>query len=470
MLFVSLPNPDDLTSLPDGVDGIEWRLDLSRNLSLERIASYLKKSPLPVMLTLRKESQGGKYRGNEEERETLLRKLLELQPAYFDLEVDNRPEFLKTVQSTFPKTRLVLSWHDFYGVPEDLERLYQHMSATPAHAYKIAVTPKTAAQTLRALELAKTHPDLSVICMGEVGAFGRALGPVAGNVIDYACLNAESKTAPGQLTVEEFTAIYRYHRLNRETSLYGLIGDPVSHSVGHLHHNGMFEKDGVDAVYVKMKVKEEELADFLKAAQKFGFRGISVTMPLKEKVLPFLTAITPDAAAIGAVNTLALDGRFISGSNTDATGALDAIETVVAVDGKVVVILGAGGAAKAIAHEAIARGADVTLLNRTVDKAKALAERLGCRWGGLSDVPAHYAIMINCIPQVMPIDPSLISKTAVMMDITYMPKETLFLKEGMKAGCKIIFGEEMFVRQAAGQRSIWRLTPHRSEMLQESAR
>lgn len=459
MLFVSLSDPDIIDQFPEGIDGIEWRLDLTSDRSPGRIATFLEKTSLPVMLTLRNKDQGGQFSESEEERLSLIVKFLELKPHYIDLEYTTNAEFIARIQENYPDTQVILSYHDFHGVPDNLEDVYQTLAKMPAFSYKIAIHPTTTAHALQALAVSRRHPNLSVICMGETGSFARVLGAVAGNVIDYACLYEEAKTAPGQLTIDELTNIYRYHSLNSDTALYGLIGNPVSQSIGHTHHNHIFEKHHLNAVYVKMKVSDGELDDFFPAALDFGFKGLSVTMPLKEKVLPFLNDISHKAKEIGAVNTLSLCGDVISGGNTDATGALDAIESYLPVKSKSLVILGAGGAAKAIAYEALERGARVTLLNRTEEKARTLAENFGCSHGLLSDVPAEYDVMVNCIPEVMPIDPAKINKSAVLMDITYYPKATPFLREGIAAGCKIIYGEEMYIRQAAGQRSIWQLTP-----------
>lgn len=268
MLFVSTPQP--LSFLPAYADGVELRLDLFASPQLASLP------PFPVMLTVRKAACR-----SEEQREALIEQLLKLEPPFFDLEYDMREDFLSRVLKSYPKTQFVLSYHNFQETPADLESIYQAMSRYSAYTYKIAVFCRSTNDALRTLLFAKKYPSVSAICMGEKGSFARVLGPVIGNRINYAALDAP--IAPGQLCLDELISIYRYPKLKSDTALYGLIGDPVEQSQGHLYHNNALK----DAVYVKMCVKPEELSEFFPLAKAIGFRGLSVTMPLKEKVLPF---------------------------------------------------------------------------------------------------------------------------------------------------------------------------------------
>ncbi len=453
MLFLSIARPGSMQHNLKKLVAIELRLDLFP-LNQESVKSLLQESSCPVMLTLRKASQGGKFSGTETEREALILQFLALEPPFFDLEYDMRPQFLNDVIKKYPKTQFVLSYHNFHETPNDLEGIYRAMQEYTAYSYKIAVMAQSANDALRALLFVKDHPRTSVICMGEKGAFARVLGPVAGNLIDYGSLDS-SKTAPGQLPVQEMVDIYRYPLLNRQTSIYGLIGDPVEKSFGHLYHNGVFRDRELNAVYVKMSVKPEELAEFIPLARAIGIRGLSVTIPLKEKILPFLDAIEPCAQQSGAVNTLLFKKGKIIGTNTDGPGALDAVEKKRSVQGCKVVVIGAGGAGRSIAFEAKARGADVLILNRTVARAKEVAADLGCKAGGLDEVPGDYDILINCAPDPMPIAAALIRPETLVMDVVYFPKETELLKAAFLKKCQIVYGEEMFLNQAARQTAFW---------------
>jgi 3-dehydroquinate dehydratase/shikimate dehydrogenase len=273
-------------------------------------------------------------------------------------------------------------------------------------------------------------------------------------LVNYASGDVE-KTGPGQLSVTELMDIYHYPQLNPKTSIYGLIGDPIEKSVGHIYHNAVFARRNVKAVYVKMTVKPDELSEFISLAKELGMRGLSVTIPLKEKILPFVDMLDDCAKKIGAVNTLLFQDGKILGTNTDGIGALDAIEKRVVVQGKKMVLLGAGGAARAIAYEAIVRGAHVLILNRTVQRAKETALALHCRGGGLDALPDDYDILVNCSPDPMPIDAARIRPKTIVMDVVYSPHLTPFLQAAADRGCQIVQGEEMFLNQAVGQTAFW---------------
>jgi 3-dehydroquinate dehydratase/shikimate dehydrogenase len=355
----------------------------------------------------------------------------------------------------YPQTKFILSYHNFQETPTDLEALYHVMKNSTAYGYKIAAMVHSTNDALKMLLFAKSHNNLSVICMGEKGKFARVLGPVVGNQIDYASLIAKEQTASGQLTVSELMEFYHYSSLNEKTAIYGLIGDPIDKSLGYVYHNRVFRERDVNAVYVKMCVKPEELAEFIPLAARLGIKGLSVTMPLKEKIFSFLDEIQPAMKQIGAVNTLLFKDGKIKGANYDGEGALDALEKKSVVRGKKVVLLGAGGAARAIAFEAKRRGAAVVILNRTVQRAKELAAELSCDAGAIDELPDAYDILINCTPNLMPIDPQLIKAKIVVMDVINSPSETAFLTAASLKECELVYGKEMFLNQAAKQTAFW---------------
>jgi 3-dehydroquinate dehydratase / shikimate dehydrogenase len=436
MLFCSLiRQPDEWAEDPD--HGVELRLDLFPHLDFDFIRQFIQNSSSPVMLTMRGLPQ-----------EEQIEKLLALEPPFFDLESDMRPEFLKRVMSAYPKTKFILSSHDRFDLPSfDID--------PEPFSYKIANTAQSTNEALKLLQFGKKHPNVSMICMGKQAEFARVLGKVMGNRVNYSCLNDEERAAPGQLTLAEMVDIYRYDTLNEQTAIYGLIGDPVEQSPGHLHHNAVFKNRCLNAVYVKMLVRPEELSEFIPLAKEIGIRGLSVTMPLKERIIPFIDEIDPSCQKIGAINTLRFEEGRIFGTNTDGHGALDAIEGEMAVYGKKVVLLGAGGAARAIAFEAKERGAEVLILNRTLQRAKELAKEFGCEAARLEDLPICYDVLINCSPEPLPIDPEKMCPETVAMDVVYSPKETLFLQEAAKRRCQIVYGQEMFLNQAKRQTAFW---------------
>lgn len=301
--------------------------------------------------------------------------------------------------------------------------------------------------------------------------------------MSYASLNDEQATAPGQLSASLLLERFRFRSLSPQTALYGLIGEPIEHSIGDITHNQRFKELGYDALYVKMQVKPKELGPFLHYAKQLPFRGLSVTMPLKEEIMPYLDEIDPVAKQIGAVNTLVMrDGqsgdvypsesmseqrqnirqvnRQIIGYNTDGKGALDALEKHRRVKGMRMIILGSGGAAKAIIYEAQSRGALVIVLSRDAKKANEVAQRFHCQEGlGLDKMTSlakeGYDVLINCTPIDMPIEENAILSQALIMDIRTRPKITPFLQCALNKGCSVVYGEEMFLEQAKGQYQLW---------------
>ncbi len=465
MLCVVIKGPtiadiqQQLTKAVAITDLVELRLDGFTEISLTALKQLRTTFKIPMIFTLRSRQQGGNYANSEEMRLTELRRLAALLPEYLDIEDHVSAAFIAQIAAEFPSIKLILSHHDFTGTPPALDHLYQAMQQIPAHYYKIAVTAHNSVEALRLLCWAKNRHHLIPISMGPHGQISRILGPVVGSPITYASLENSMQTAPGQLSAKLLIERYQIRMSNHHTAIFGLIGDPVDPSISDETHNHVFSTYSHNAVYVKIEVKPAELAAFLPLAQQLPFKGLSVTMPLKEYIIPHLDEITSPAQAMGAVNTLVFGNGKITGSNTDGKGALNAIETHGAVKGKRLVIIGAGGAAKAIAFEAQHRGAFVIIVNRHIEKAQHIAARYNGRAYGLEHMEAcaeaGYDIIINCTPLDQPIASKYILPKAIAMDIKTKPLLTPFLKEAQGKGCTIIHGYQMFVEQAVGQYHLW---------------
>lgn len=427
-------------------DLVELRLDSFTSLDLSALSLLRSRFTIPMIFTIRKTSDD-------------LFSLLALKPEYLDLEAPISTQLSGEILSQYPATKLILSYHHFTETPENLDQVYKGMQTTPAYFYKMAVTAHHSLDMLKFICWAKSVPQLIAVSMGEKGQISRIIGPLMGCPITYAALDENQPSAPGQLSGETLINKYRHATLSPHTALYGLIGDPIHLSISDETHNAFFNDCSLDAVYVKMQVKPSELYEFLQGAKKLPFCGMSVTMPFKEQILDFLDEIDPEAKKIGAVNTLLFKDHRIIGFNTDGIGALNAIEKKCRVKDKQIIIIGAGGAAKAIAYEAIQRGGRVTILNRDKEKAIRLAHHFNCTGKGLDEMRAHvktgYDILINCTPLPHPIASDGFIPGTIVMDITTKPKETLFLKEAVKRGCYVIYGYEMFIEQAIGQFKLW---------------
>jgi 3-dehydroquinate dehydratase/shikimate dehydrogenase len=441
-------------------DLVELRLDGFTDLNEAALKALKATYKIPVIFTLRDVSQGGHYQGTEAQRLAEIRRLAALEPDYLDLEHHVMCDFVEEISRCHPKIKLILSYHDMTKTPEDLDRIYEALSQKSAYLYKIAVTAQQSIDTLRLLNWAKTVKQRMIaISLGTAGQPSRVMGSIFGCPFTYATLDDMQQTAPGQFNIKTLTERYRYSSLNDKTAIYGLIGDPVDQSVSDVAHNHVMGAYGLGAVYVKMPVKAAELGDFLQQAKQLPMQGLSVTMPLKEAILPYLDKIDPQAREIGAVNTLLFKKGEITGFNTDGIGALNALEKVCVVKGKRIILIGAGGAAKSIAYEACRRGGVVTVLNRDAEKAHQLARRLQCEGGQLDDMKTiakqGYDVLINCTPLPMPIKAADILPQTVVMDIKTKPNEIPFLQCAERRRCQIIYGYRMFVEQAVGQYQIW---------------
>lgn len=462
MLFGVVTSPSFASKDLEQAGGIEFRFDLFPPFSLEELKSLLNPLPLKKLFSLRPVRQGGMFKETEEARWERLHQLCLLNPDYVDLEYDVPLSVWKKFSKTFPNIQWVCSYHDFSkrGL-YDFSQIFDSMRNPYASIYKIAVTPLSAVQALELFDFIKTHQTkktrLIGISMGEKGQFARPLGPIAEHLIDYALVT--HATAPGQYTLDAMALRYRYAELNHHTAIYGLIGDPVVQSQGDRWHNERFGEQRRNAVYVKIPLPLAELNAFMHAARRVPFKGLSVTMPLKEAVVPYLDRLAPSAAAIQAVNTVVIEEGVWVGHNTDGTGALNAFESVLSVQNRRILIVGAGGTARAIAYTATKRGALVTVLNRSLEKALVLSRQFQCRGGDFSFFPTlvreGYDGIINTTPVGECILPEWILPNKVAMDVVYTPKETPFLQKAAAKGCRLVYGEAMFIAQALEQQRLW---------------
>lgn len=249
--------------------------------------------------------------------------------------------------------------------------------------------------------------------------------------------------------------------IDGRTEIYGIMGFPVAHSLSPALHNRAFTELNLNKVYVPFVVTEVEAA--LTGFKALGVRGVSVTIPHKQTVIPFLDTLDPVAAAIGAVNTLVVDANHIHGLNTDWLGATRALAQVMELPGRRVLLLGAGGSARAIGFGLKERGAEVVLASRTPERGRQLAKDLACEWHDLRDVAAIRAeALVNATSVGMapgieqsPVQGLELSAFRVVMDIVYSPLETRLLREAAEAGCLVVNGLEMLLFQGAAQFEIW---------------
>ncbi|MCB1213784.1 MAG: type I 3-dehydroquinate dehydratase [Chlamydiia bacterium] len=459
---------EQIDAVASRVSAIELRLDALHNLALDELRQLRTRTPLPLILTFRRPSDGGMATGlSEDERLKQLSNALNLDPDFVDIEWDVSHSYLNDLKKNFPRTSLILSHHDCRSTPaiEAIERLENTMRNYPAALYKLAFFANGATDALRLMKWGRERgrTDLILVSMGAAGQWMRPAAPIAYSALCYALPilneNSEISAATGILSVDALTDLYRVSRVHRETPLYGLIGEDVSKSCGHITHNGYYAEQRCDALYVKIPVKPCELESSLQLIKQLPFRGLSVTTPFKASILPLIDAITPDAEAMGAVNTLTINGGKIFGSNTDGPGALNAIEHSIGRDvaGLRLVIVGAGGTGHAITWEAIKRGASVAVLNRTPERAEALGGKLGIFGGGLDHLPRlareGYDGIIHATSSDLSFEPETLLPTAFALEVRNRP--TPFTHSATARGCLVIEGMEMFREQALLQHQLW---------------
>ena len=359
-----------------------------------------------------------------------------------------------------------MSYHNHERTPADLGAIARQLEATDADVVKMATLAPSLLDNLAAVRVlrAARKPTIA-LTMGEHGHVCRVLGPKYGAFLVFASLGAGREAAPGQVPVREMHELYRFRQTGPATRVYAVVANPVAHSMSPAIHNAAFAERGIDAVYLPLRV--DDVGELIPAYRELPADGYSVTIPHKEAVIGLLDVVQPLARRIGAVNTIvARDGR-LAGSNTDWSAAVAAIDSGLAdgesLEGRRVLMLGAGGAARAMAFGLVERGARLTLANRTHERAVRLAAAVGCQVVPLADAGSvPHDVLVNGTslgmhPRVdgTPLDARLLRPGTLVFDTVYNPLETRLLREAAAAGCRTVGGLAMFVNQAVEQFELW---------------
>lgn len=444
-------------------DIVELRLDCVEDSAFE-VETFINRLSRPLILTFRPAEQGGYRTLGRPEREAFWKRDWSLSGnSLFDIEADLVVE--SWFDSSFDWSRVIVSHHDFSGMPDDLEEIYERLAATPARIVKIAVRANDITDCIRIfhlLERAQNEKrELIAIAMGNAGVATRILGPSRGAYLTYGSLEDESATAPGQVNARQLRSVYRIDEIDEDTMICGLVGLPVMHSVSPHMHNAAFAAAGVNGVYLPLEVRD--VHSFVKRMVHprtreldWKVRGLSVTAPHKSSVIELLDWVDPDAQEIGAVNTIVVEGHGLHGYNTDVHGLIEPLrERVGSLSGLSVAVIGAGGAARAAVWALREEGATVTLFARDPIKARPVSEVFAVRCELLSAASfAGYDVVINATPQV-PARAEQLAGAGLVYDLIYNPIETGFLNEARQAGCDTLGGLQMLVAQARLQFELW---------------
>ncbi len=438
---------------------LDWlKNDKERHAFLNWLKSHHPKNA-QIIATCRRMVGGGEFTGDAGAELFWLLKAKEAGCAWCDLEVETLRELPgKSVQGYAVPERVLLSMHDFRRTPKFPPRLTVP-TLGGARAVKAAAMARSLQDSARTLRLARTSRDVVAVAMGEIGLPARVLALREGSALAYAPV--ASATAPGQIPLSDLKHLYRAHELTRATRVYGVIGNPIAHSLSPLLHNTGYIAAHSDAVYLPFLV--EDLKDFLKILPDFGVRGFSVTIPHKEKIFAYLDDVEPLAAKIGAVNTVTVGkNNSLYGSNTDYLGVLRALEKKIRLRGSRVAIYGAGGSARAAAFALNQAGAHVFLCARRPEAARALAKAAGGDAIPRSTLRTQtFDALLNATPigmhpheKVSPLAPGELN-CSLVMDLIYRPMRTKLLKLAASRGIACVSGLEMFLAQGVAQWEHW---------------
>jgi 3-dehydroquinate dehydratase/shikimate dehydrogenase len=453
-------------------DLIEVRLDYLTDFdftSLDPLRALVEAGSLPAIITCRAASEGGRQNVDDDVRLRLLAAATKC-AEYCDVEAAHYEQLLRFSPDTL---RLIVSHHDFSRTPVDLNAIYDRITSLPAAVHKIVTRAGSATDSLaifKLLERARAEErKLIALAMGEAGLITRVLGPAFGSFLTYGSLGTGKESAPGQPSCDELVNLYRVHRISRATSITGIIGAPVAHSASPAMHNRAFAELGLDFVYLPFEVTDlaRFFGQFVRKATReiaWNLAGLSVTIPHKRDVVPLLDQLNETARSIGAVNTVAATDDLLVGYNTDIQGATEPLARVTKLEGETCAVIGAGGAARAVIHGLVERGAQVEVFARSPERASELSDTFGVTVSTIELLASSDArIVINTTPIGMrghsegssPVPATALTGRALAYDLVYNPLDTRFLMDARAAGCRTIDGLEMLVAQAALQFELW---------------
>ncbi len=478
-------NQEYLRRYRNCIDLVELRLDLLSDSELDRLRGNPGRlgemlTGVQRLVTCRRLADGGAWSGDERERCRVLGDVLDGPPDWIDLEDDLSDEL--EIAARERGVGIVRSIHCLDSPPADVPGILDRLSRGGALA-KLAVAVSGTDDVRRLVEsVAQRAPGTHIVLgMGEYGLMTRLLARRIGSAWTYTSAHGAVQAAPGQVDPRTLVERYGFRRIGPDTALFGVVGDPIAHSRSPEYHNARFQRDNLDAVYLPFRV--DDLRPFMSIAHTLPLHGMSVTVPHKSAAAKLADHTDDAVRETGACNTLIREHDSYLGTNTDVPGFLQPLTPYLdAVDGATIV--GAGGAARAIAYALVTRGMDVLIVNRTVSRAEALAsdmnraaERIASTQAGVrpgraragaipnsrSDIAGFGSLIVQTTSCGMepndecdPIPEYRFDGSEVVYDIVYTPATTTLLERAERAGCRVISGALMFEQQAAVQYDLFR--------------
>jgi 3-dehydroquinate dehydratase / shikimate dehydrogenase len=451
---------------------LEFRLDYLDKplLALPSFKQFfLDNTAATAIATCRRAALGGKFAGSVAAEAEVLAHAAAAGFHLADLELESAEALKKSGVQKLRDTgiALILSHHDF-AATKDLDGIYARIAPFNPEFVKIVSTAKALVDNvtlIRFLERMNDHTNIIGICMGDAGVISRVLGLRAGSAFTFAAATPGEETGPGQIAARTLIETYRIDQVDAATKVYGVAGNPVRSSLSPVMMNTAFRRETVNAVYLALQTAK--LTDLLKLIQAIPIQGLSVTMPLKQEILPYLERTDPLSAKIGACNTILRvasgeNAGKLFGFNTDVAGIVGPLEKRIPLRGAKILVLGAGGAARAAVFGLRDKGAEVFILNRTPETAQKLARQSGSKTIRKEALAkTSFDAIVNATPVGMagnkaaPILEAKDLNTRLVFDLVYNPLETPLLRLARQQSIPIITGVEMFVQQGARQFEIF---------------
>jgi 3-dehydroquinate dehydratase/shikimate dehydrogenase len=444
---------------------LEFRLDyLNRpEQGIEIIRTVLDRHPgCAILATCRRHQNHGRFNGSVEDQIRVLEASSAAGAQAVDVEIETAEVASDRLPALRENAKLIVSYHNYEGTPH-MDQVMKRMLRVSADGYKIVTTARKPSDCARVLSLARSNARIPmvVLAMGESGFPTRVLSTSFSGLFTYAAPASTQGTAAGQVSAQSLRRLYRIDKLSKASKVYGVIADPVRHSISPAVHNRAFQARRLDAVYLPFLVTPPQLKDFMELANTRPVAGFSVTIPHKQKILRYVDTIDPLARRIGAVNTVWRKSGKWRATNTDAAGVTVPLSRYLRPAKSKILIVGNGGAARGAACALLDAGAKVTLTGRNPDRVRALAKASGAEPLVREQVTKHYfdavvhATPIGMFPHTegcffegdIPGD--------VVFDLVYNPLETTLLRRAREQKKTVIPGIEMFIEQAVRQFEIW---------------
>jgi 3-dehydroquinate dehydratase/shikimate dehydrogenase len=447
---------------------LEFRLDYLEKplLALPKFKQFFADNTAATAIaTCRRSVNGGKFAGTLAAELEVLTKCAAAGFHLVDLELESAEGIKKSDLQKLRDTGigLLISHHDFTGTRE-LDGIYTRIATYHPDFIKVVPTARALIDNLtliRFLERMNDHSNIIGICMGDAGIISRVLGVRAGSAFTFAAATLGEETGPGQIAARTLLETYRIDHVDAATKIYGVAGNPIRNSLSPIMMNTAFRRETVNAVYLALQTTK--LADLIKLVHEIPIQGLSVTMPLKQEIMAHLERTDPLSARIGACNTVlrAQDGKLY-GFNTDVAGIVGPLEKRMPLADAKVLVLGAGGAARAAVFGLREKGAAVFILNRTAVTAQKLARQSGSKTIRKEALAkTSFDAIINTTPVGMagnksaPLLEAGDLNTRLIFDLVYNPLETPLIHLARQMSIPFITGIEMFVHQGARQFEIW---------------